>query len=137
MKADETLDEKQMAVIEDMFACELDEQGILDKHKLSRREYIGWLGDENFRRELLHRMEIAMLLSEVFLAKYAVTAAVKLVQLTSCEKEETARKACLDIITLPYLAAQKTAPPAEEEPMKFSDETASRLLALLAEEKQV
>ncbi len=136
MKMQESLSEEQLAVIDDMFACELDEQAILDKYNLSRREFVRWLGDEDFRMELLRRMEIARLLSEVFLAKYAVTAAAKLVQLTGCEKEETARKACLDIITLPYLAAQKTEPPAEEEPFPFSDETASRMLAILAEDKQ-
>ncbi len=132
----ESLSEKQIAIIDDMFACELDEQAILDKYNLSRREFNRWLADENFRAELFRRMEIARLLSEVLLAKFAVTAAAKLVQLTECDKEETARKACLDIITLPYLAAQKTEPPAEEEPMEISDETASRMLAILAEDKQ-
>ncbi len=132
----ESLSEKQIAIIDDMFACELDEQAILDKYNLSRREFNRWLADENFRAKLFRRMEIARLLSEVLLAKFAVTAAAKLVQLTECDKEETARKACLDIITLPYLAAQKTEPPAEEEPMEISDETASRMLAILAEDKQ-
>ncbi|RKY23980.1 MAG: hypothetical protein DRP62_04830, partial [Planctomycetota bacterium] len=75
--------------------------------------------------------------SAALIARYAPLAAAKLVQLTGSEKEETARKACLDIISLPTLAAKKT---SQSNPDKIGkhreqmpEQTASRLLAALAE----
>jgi hypothetical protein len=73
------------------------------------------------------------------MAKYSCLAAVKLVELTASDKAETARKACLDIISVPKIAANKDEQP--DKAQKDSDrpaeqlpaETASRILAALAE----
>jgi hypothetical protein len=133
------LSRKQLAVIDDLFAGELDEQAILNKYKIKRSTYNQWLANENFEAELTRRIKTTKLMSEVLIAKFSVVAAAKLVQLTESEKEETARKACLDIISLPHLddkrdQSEETDDDREELP-ELSDETASRLLAALAEDK--
>ncbi len=128
------LSKKQLAVIDDLFACELDEQTILDKHKIKRSTYNRWLADEKFEAELVRRIKTTKLMSEVLIAKYSVVAAAKLVGLTESEKEETARKACLDIISLPHITLPEQADGEKNETVQLSDETASRLLAALAEE---
>jgi hypothetical protein len=136
-----TLSKRQLAVIDEMFAGELDEQGVLDKHKVSRRLYDRWLADERFSEQFSLRIAGLNRQSQVIIARYLPLAAAKLVQLTESEKEETARKACLDIMSLPLLSGQKAeqddADTAQAElPQQLSVETASRLLAILAEENE-
>jgi len=128
--------------MEDLFGGELDEQGVLDKHKVSRNVYNKWLADGAFVDEFDRRVASARRQGEFIIARYAPLAATKLVQLTESDSQETARKACLDIISLPQGAAKKTQGPSEvertgeQEAQQISDETASKLLAVLAEEKK-
>jgi hypothetical protein len=133
------LSKKRLMVIDDLFMCELDEQAILDKHKIKRSTYNQWLADENFEAELVRRIKTTKLMSEVLIAKFSVVAAAKLVGLTESEKEETARKACLAIISLPNITPQPDksgqTDDEEDETVQLSDETASRILVALAEEK--
>ncbi len=104
--------------------------------------YNKWLAEEGFGDELSRRIDSAHRQSELIIARYASVAAAKLVQLTESEKEETARKACLDIITLPKLSVQKAGPaskPQEDvkyETYQLSEQRVSKLLAALAEEKE-
>jgi len=136
MNRKKTLTKKQLAVIEDLFAGELDEQAVLSKHNLNRKLYNKWLADELFAQQLNERIARAYRQSQFILARYAPLAAAKLVQLTESESQETARKACLDIISM---GSTSLAPPpvggvqlmAEQQ---LSAETASRLLAALAED---
>jgi len=136
------LSKRQLAVIDDLFGDQLDEQAVLDKHKLSRNVYNKWLADELFVQQFNQRVASAHRQSELIIARYAPLAAAKLVQLTGSEKEETARKACLDIISLPELAADNSTKQsnsqqaAEPQIQPLSDQTASKLLAALAAEKE-
>jgi len=138
------LSTKQLAVIEDLFSGELDESVILQKHKISRNLLNRWLADEAFKKQFDERVESAHRQSELIIARYAPLAAAKLVQLTESDKEETARKACLDIISLrrpaERLAVAETATDKDSESQsvetQLSDETAARLLAALAAQKQ-
>ncbi len=125
-----------------MFSGELNEQAVLDKHKVSRNVYNKWQADEQFAAEFDWRIAALNRQSELIIARYASLAAAKLVQLTESEKEETARRACLDIITLPSLTAKRieqssetrTADAPQVQPL--SEATVSRLLAALADEKE-
>jgi predicted DNA-binding protein YlxM (UPF0122 family) len=134
-----TITKKQRAVIEDLFAGELDEQKILEKHKVSRRVYDKWLVDENFTEEFERRLKSAHRQSELIIARYAAIAAAKLVQLTESENQETARKACLDIIN--YLRPNPEPKPGNpeqaeaEHPTELAPELAGRLLAALASDR--
>jgi len=133
------LTRKQLAVIDDLFGGELDEQTVLDKHKVSRSVYNRWLADSSFAEQFDQRIASAHRRSQLIIARYASLATAKLVQLTDSENQETARKACLDIISLPRLAAERIGQPSEtgvaSRPQQLSQATASKLLAALAEEK--
>ena len=134
------LNKKQLAVMEDLFSGELDERAVLQKHKISRNVYSRWLADGLFASEFDRRITSAHRQSAAIIAKYTPLAAAKLVQLTEYDKEETARKACLDIISLPALLDKKMDQPTEsqtaEKQQQITERTAGRLLAALAREEQ-
>jgi hypothetical protein len=121
-------------VIEDLFAGQIDEQQVLAKHKVDRRLYDKWLADENFVGEFERRLKSAYRQSEMIIARYAAFAAAKLVQLTESENQETARKACLDIINYlrPNPEPRPDEQPEAEQTPDLPPELASRLLAALA-----
>jgi hypothetical protein len=125
---------KQLAVIEDLFAGELEEQQVLDKHKIDRRVYNKWLVEDNFASEFDRRLKSAHRHGELIIARFATVAAAKLVELTESTNPETARKACLDVIN--YLRQNNQPSPAEqtenEQPPDLPPELANRLLAALA-----
>jgi hypothetical protein len=128
------LTKKQFAVIDDLFAGELDEQQVFEKHRINKRVYDKWQAEENFAGEFDRRLKSAHRQGELIIARFATVAALKLVELTSSENQETSRKACLDVIN--YLR-QKAEPSPDEQPEaeKLPDlppELASRLLAALA-----
>ena len=128
------LTKKQLSVIDDLFAGELDEQQVFEKHRINKRVYDKWLTEENFTDEFDRRIKSAHRRGELIIARFANVAAAKLVQLTESENQETSRKACLDVIN--YLR-QKAEPVPDDQPEAeklpdLSPELASRLLAALA-----
>jgi hypothetical protein len=136
------LTKRQLAVIEDVFSdfSMVDEQAVLDKHKVSRNLYNKWLTEASFTEQFDQRIAAAHRQSAALIARYAPLAAAKLVQLTDSDKEETARKACLDIISMLQIArtcnnASADANLKSQITPQLSDQTVSRLLAILAEEK--
>jgi len=134
------LSTRQLGVVDDLFAGQLSEKEVLSKHRLGIGTYRKWLEDELFANELAFRIESARLQGRLIIARYAPVAAAKLVQLTASDKEETARKACLDIISLPMDKKQASEPGGEKEDEisedKISPKTASKLLEVLAEEER-
>ncbi len=125
---------KQRAVIEDLFADELEEQQVFEKHRINKRVYDKWLTEENFASAFDRRLKSARRQGELIIARFATVAAAKLVALTESANPETARKACLDVIN--YLRQSNQPSPAEqtenEQPPDLPPELASRLLAALA-----
>ena len=132
------LNRRQFAVIEDMFSGELDEQAVLDKHKVSKSLYNKWLCDDGFAEQFERRIAASYRQSAALIARYATLAAAKLVQLTESTSPETARKACLDIISMQGKATDtglKTADNEHPAPVPaLSPETASKILEVLAKE---
>ena len=135
------LSQRQLAVIEDLFNSDLDEQAVLDKHKVRRNTYDRWLEDKLFAERFKQYVNGLKRRSELLMAKYSCLAAAKLVELTASGKDETARKACLDIISSPKIGPQKTEQSdkgkkdSDKQAEQLPEATASRLLAALAEEK--
>jgi hypothetical protein len=127
------LSKKQMDVLNDLFEANLDEYEVLKKHKISTHIYRKWLADKQFFDELCFRAESSRRLSEMIIAKHAPAAAVRLIGLTESDKEETARKACLDVMALPATTNTKKEKP-EIAQENISPEVAGRLLAALARE---
>ncbi len=135
------LTKRQLAVIEDLFADEMEEQEILGKHNVTPHRYEQWLADERFVECFERRIDRAYRESRAILARFAPVAALKLVNLTGSKKEEIARKACLDIISLHTSggtkAPQDTTAPEQDETTAasgLSPQAVSRLLAALAKE---
>ena len=139
------LSKRQLAVIDDLFAARMTESEIRQKHNLSISMLRKWLGSEKFADELACRTNAARRQSEMIIARFAPAAAAKLVALTECEKEETRRKACLDVITAacnnPASAIMATSdsdadnPDSPAIPAILTPQLASRLLAVMTEEK--
>jgi len=129
------LTKKQRAVIQDFFTGEMDEAAVLAKHNVSTRRYEKWLADERFIAALDRRMARAHREALVIIARYAPVAGAKLVELTDSEAAETARKACLDVMSMSSCPPQPAPgePGPAEHPAELSPETAGRLLAALAE----
>ena len=132
---------RQLAVLKDLFAGELEEQEVLEKHHVSPSLFERWLADERFAEQFERRIAHAHRQSRIILAQCAPAAAAKLTQLTQSKNEETARKACLDIISLDTPAGRQessdTAPDPEGPPSThtLSPEIASRLLTALARDE--
>ena len=140
MSKEKPLSAKQLAVIDDLFEGKLKEQQILEKHNLNIKLYNKWLADEAFISYLDRQTAWEYRRSELMLARKAREAVSNLAGLTKSEQSETARKACLDIITISAnrLAGTNATPgdnPAlPHESPNFSPETAGKLLAVLAED---
>ncbi len=134
------LSRKQLAVIEDLFVGELDEQAVLDKYNVKRPAFEKWLADERFIEQFNERIIRSFRQSRLIIARYAPLAAAKLVELTASENQETARKACLDIISMDsqrYLGFQDgTSDERQVTSGELSPETAGKILAVLAEGSQ-
>jgi hypothetical protein len=141
------LNAKQLAVIDDLFKGKK-EQEILEKHNINRKLYYRWLADENFKRWIDMLIGWEYRLNEMILAREVRQAVTNLIKLTESEQPETARKACIDIITMrDNLPSGKSsdnpiALPADNpkllpESMNFSPETAGKVLAVFAEEKTI
>jgi hypothetical protein len=144
MSESKRLTTRQSAVIDDLFAGELQESQILEKHHVRRREYERWLADERFTGRLELRIAHTHRQSRMILARHAIAAATRLIELTRCEKEETARKACLDIIAPPVVTGQNpradacaASNPTPPNPAAdgLTPELAGRLLAALAQDR--
>jgi hypothetical protein len=127
---------RQRDVLDDLFAGVSDEQDILEKHKVNKRLYDKWLAEGNFAAEFERRLNAARRQSDLIIARCATVAASKLVHLTESKNPETARKACLDIITLLRPDSAKpdadSSPENADAPAELPPELAGRLLAALA-----
>ncbi|MHC4455977.1 MAG: hypothetical protein ACYS0I_02615 [Planctomycetota bacterium] len=135
------LRKEQIAVLEDLFNSDLDEQAVLDKHKVRRSTFDRWMDDKTFAERFKQYVNGLKRRRELLMAKYSCRAAEKLLKLTGSEREETARKACLDIISPPSRAAKKGQGSSEQQSRPDNQaeqlplKTARKLLAVLAEEK--
>ncbi|MCX5634392.1 MAG: hypothetical protein NTW55_00925 [Planctomycetota bacterium] len=131
------LGSKQRAVISDMFKNGLAEHETLEKHNIRPCRYRKWLENGMFRQEIDARIDAAMRQSKLIMVRWLPLAAERLAQLTISEKDETARKACLDIISLhipetEQKAAQNAQTMQAKEIKPLPPEIASKLLAALA-----
>ena len=88
-----------------------------------------WFASADFTEELAGRLELIIKRADMLISQNRLTAAEKLVNLTSCEKEETARKACLDILELTATITDKNHKPQQ----KIDPKIAAKLLSILAE----
>ena len=135
-----SLTKKQLLVINDLFDEGGDETAIRQKHNISQALWQKWQSDKHFNDEIAGRLNSSKRQSQIILAKYIPLAAAKLVELCGSDKEETRRKACLDILALQSGSIAKTNDTDEsaddEEKTPLDAETAAKILAALAENPQ-
>ena len=134
---------RQLAVIDDLFDGKMDEAEILEKHNLRISVFRKWLASDSFIAELDQRAAATRRQSEMIIARFAPAAAAELVALTECEKAETRRKACLDIITAASgnsgsaIAAESSQTASDTDrpdiPINLSPQLAGKILAVMAE----
>ena len=133
------LGKKQLAVITDVCENALTEADALEKNHVSKWLYKKWLENPSFTAELDARFDEAIRRSKFLIAHCLPLAVQCLVQLIVSEKDETARKACLDLISLQLsdAALQNSQNPQPQNRLpQISDEKASKLLAILTEPPQ-
>jgi len=119
-----------------------DEAEALEHHEVDPETFDRLLNSPKFILEVGNRIGLSIIRTKLLIAQYAQTATAKLISLTDCEKEETARKACLDVINLATkqsdttIQKEKVAEIVESGPTVLTDEQASRMLAVLAEDEK-
>ncbi len=108
---------------------------MLKKHSVSTDDYRKWLEQEAFIAEIQFLMDSARRLEMFRIACYAPEAAKSLLALTTCEKPEVARRACLDILTMPQTLADggdKASDKGTIEP-HIDTPTAAKILQAMAQ----
>jgi len=135
------LTKRQLNVINDIFAADLDEQAVLQKHNVSAKLYSKWHDNNAFIEQFEKRTVAAHRQSSALIASYAPVAALRLVDLTQSKQPETARKACLDVISMQTSSTnksqQKPPTPTPETPdhsPQLTEQLAGKILAIIAEE---
>ena len=127
---------RQLAVLDDLFSGQMSEVEVLKKHNISLKVYQKWIGQEQFSGQFSFRIDSARRQGKLIVARFIPAAAAKLVELTGSDKEETSRKACLDIMSIPF-GEDKFAEVKETEQEVLSegldDRLAGKLLRSLAE----
>ena len=132
------LTKKQFDIIDEWFENGGDETAVRKKYNISNNIWRKWLADKSFRAAVDDKIKAVQRQSQIIAAQYLPVVMAKLVQLCGSEKEEISRKACLEILALQ--ADDRDARPSvstdagdEEEKTMLDEETASKILAVLAE----
>ena len=138
MSEPKSLTRRQLGVLDELFAGEGNDQDILKKYKVDSKLFNKWLTEPGFIEQFDKHIAAARRRSALHLARVALKATSRLVQLSEKGEGETARKACLDIISgcdsSPAAdGGRETRRDAPEPGGDLAPETASRLLAALAE----
>jgi len=127
------LTKKQKKVMDEIFEGDEDENTVLDNNSVARRTYNVWLTEDAWVQEFDRRVEESRRRTQIIIAKFQPSAAIKLVELTNCDKEQTARQACLDIIQMPRIIEHgNIINPAES--LQISEETSDKIVELLAKD---
>jgi hypothetical protein len=132
------LGRKQRAVINDLLNG-LNKYESLEKNKVRPARYRQWLKNKLFRQELTARIDAQKRQGKFLMLHCFPQAATKLAELIDSKKDETARKACIDVISLQKTHLDKESAEkdqSENQPLKISDEKAARMLAILAEDEK-
>ena len=127
------LTKKQLDVIDDWFENGGNETAVLRKYNITHKKWKKWILDKAFNAAVAEKVESVQRQSQILIAQYVPMAAAKLIQLCDSDKGETSRKACLDILAMRTDDNKQSADADEEEKPMLDDETAAKILAVLAE----
>jgi hypothetical protein len=126
-----------MAVLDELFNGDETTEQILQRKRISISLYRRWHSEPAFADEFEKRVEQLNRHSRLLIAKYSSLAAAKLISLTDSTNPETARKTCLDIISLTKTsqAREDEKPDSQQEPETghITPELAEKILESLAQ----
>lgn len=126
---------RQLAAIDELFENGGDENQTCKKLKIKPHVWKKWLEDETFLIEIKNRLAALKRHNNIMQASCQSFAMAKLLSLCSSEDEDICRKACAELLKLkpvPHDQMENSKLPEADVP--FSQETASKMLALLAED---
>jgi len=137
---------RQLSFVEGLFDQEsqLTVEELLEKLNVDKMQFMLWLKDFRFRKEIQNRITWSNTLGQILLAKYTIVAASRLIALTDSKNSEVARRACLDIISMNQTSTKRSIIKHIKQVNKrkgenktpdidISQEKAGKLLELLAE----
>jgi len=133
------LTKRQFNIIDEWFENGGNETTVLKKYNITHKKWEKWLADKAFGAAMADKVKAVQRQSQILIVQYVPMAAAKLIQLCGSDKEETSRKACLDVLAL-QAGGCKDAEPCvstdacdNEEKTMLDEETAAKILAVLAE----
>jgi len=128
----------QKKVMDELFEGEKNEREILSDNNISYSVYSRWLKEDGWKEAFQRRIDEAERRAQILVAGNKPAAAEKLIKLMDCEKEQTARQACLDIINMPKMEIEtKEEKQSGEKAISISDKMAETLIeALVKVEKK-
>lgn len=128
---------KQKKVMDGLFEGRGEDEVLADNN-ISHSVFRRWVREDAWIREFERRISAAYRQAEIIIAAYKPLAAAKLVALTECDKEQTARQACLDVIQMPRAIKEREEPAEGVGGVEnsISDEVADKLIEVLVGEKQ-
>ncbi|MFI4911039.1 MAG: hypothetical protein ACIAQZ_05175 [Sedimentisphaeraceae bacterium JB056] len=128
------ISKKQRDFLDCIIDSRIEVEAAMEQLGISSDTICRWFSMEAFTQEITRRIDVITRRADMIISQNRLLAAKRLVKLTNCEKEETARKACLDILEL--TAAGKVEENQGTMP-QISQQTAAKLLEILANEKQM
>lgn len=137
-KRKQSLTKRQLQLI-DALASGMEVPDAMSQCKVSAGRFRQWSKSELFQEELEFRQQLAGQQSRLLIGKFVPLAAGKLIRLLESEKEEVARKACLDILqmaTANIPTTRQNTIATKEKPLSLPPELANKLLKLLAKEEK-
>jgi hypothetical protein len=126
----------QETVISRIFAGEGEDE-ILKSLKIPQAVYRRWLKSEKYQKMLEQKIEDCQRQAKIMIASYQLVAAAKLVNLMQCDKEQTARQACLDILQMELITPKVTKDEKTDEHNKLllGSKAAAAITRILASQK--
>ncbi len=127
----------QKEFIKEVFVNSLTQSQAMKMLEISPADYQKWLNEPPFRQELQNQMESALREGKMLIIRHCSLAAAKLISLANSEKEETARKACLDIIQTAQACIENqkiiSKTDNQQQPQQISNGQAAQILEILAQ----
>jgi len=130
----ERLTKAQKNVLKAIFDERLSEEEALEKERTSVKVFENWLRESRFKKEHNTLMERCGRRANLIITTYKEIAALQLIKLTDCDKEVTARQACLDIINMENTGNKDK---ESEAPRAMRPETQEAILNIMSEENAI
>ena len=120
---------KMKTYIDELFSSNLSEEAVLEKLGISKETLGRWMRNQEFTGEIESRMNRMQFAGRLLIARASPQAAKTLIALTGSDKEETSRKACLDVLGFDTQDCKDQPASASE----LSPEKAEQILKILSQ----